>query len=269
MQKALLLAFCLLAGCGSYSESGLGSSLDDAFVGQLGISRSGVTDTPLAANAYRIRGYGNQNASFEKTNAVAMVRAAVLASNNGFEQFQILDFQTWEKSTLHSTPVTARTSTNINAHAYSSGYVSGHATSTTTFTGGVQYTLDRPRTDIVVKFVPINSPDAANALRVADVVSRYGKKAGLSREEIQAAMTVSPTKTAEPTNEPDFEQPPSSSSAPMVAEATAAIPAAYPNKAPTLDQLYKALSPSQKAWIDSLPPGRRADALMQIRDGSY
>lgn len=267
MKKTALALFLLLGGCGSYSEAGLGSSLDDAFVGQFGISRSGVSDTPLTADAYRIRGYGNQNASFEKTNALAMVRAAGLASSHGYDRFQIVDFGTWEKTSYHSTAQTAHTTTNIRANSYG-GYLSGTATSTTTITPGRTYTLDRPRSDIVVKFVRADAPDAGSALRVADIITRYGKKAGLSPEEMQAAMNIAPA------NETDFAAPQilTESEAPVEpppASATAPSPISYRQDGPTPDQIYKALSPSQKSRIDSLPLAQRADALMQIRDGTY
>lgn len=253
----------LLSGCGTYSETGLVSSLDDAFIGDLGISRSGVTDMPLAADAYRIRGYGNQNASFEKTNALAMVRAATLASSHGYARFQILDYATWEKTTYHSTPATAHTTTTLRANSYG-GYTSGTATSNTAITPGVTYGVDRPRTDLVVKFVRSGSPDSASALRVVDIIARYGKKAGLSPEEVQNAMNI--------------EEAPAVSSQPQQPVAAAATEAVSPLPPPsnrthhaaglTLDEVYKALTPAQRAQVDRLPPARRADYLTTIRDGA-
>lgn len=264
MKKLLFLAIGFaLYGCESYSESGLGSRLDDAFIGQFGISRSGVSDTPLATDAYRIRGYGNQNASFEKTNSVAMVRAASLASEHGYDRFRILDFDTWEKSTVHSTPATADTNTDIRLNSYG-GYVSGTATSTTTITPGRTFTLDRPRTDIVVQFVANDSANAASALRVAEIIARYGKKAGLSPEEMQAALITAPTPvTATQPQQASFEAPP-----PPREQIVSTRPHNR-SDGPTLDEVYKMLTPGQKAQVDSLPPAKRADFLGMIRDGAH
>ncbi len=269
MWKLFAAGICsALTGCGSYSESGLASNLDDTFIGRFGISRSGVTDTPLAADAYRIRGYGNQNASFEKTNSVAMVRAAVLASEHGYDRFSIVDFATWEKSTIHSTPITAHTSTNISAQTYG-GYVSGRAQSTTTFSGGETYTLDRPRTDIVVKFVPSDSREAASALRVADIISRYGRKAGLTPEEMQAALNIEPIPTGTGSPQETHGAATEVTTA-ALQEATKSPPAAFQQEpALTLEEIYAALSPAERARVNSLPPSQRADFLQMIRDGRY
>ncbi len=264
MMKALITVAIssLLAGCGTYSETGVASGLDDALFGKFGISRSGVADTPLAADVYRIRGYGNQNASFEKTNAVAMVRAAVLASENGYHRFNVLDFDTWQKTSVHTTPATAETTTNINAHSYG-GYITGSATSTTTITPGQTYSLDRPRTDIVVQFVRNGSAEAASALRVADIIMRYGKKAGLAPEEMQAVINIAPAPMAGEVTQQPFAEP-RQVTAPI--QAKISRPVALQQDRPTLDEIYKMLSASQKAQVNNLPPSQRADFLRMIRD---
>lgn len=267
MRKSIFLVCVLISGCATYSETGILSNLDDAYLGSFGFSRSGVTDTPLAANAYRIRGYGNQNASFNKTNALAFMRAASLAHEHGYDRFQIFDFSTWEKSTLHHRPATSYTTAQAGV-AVSGNVAYAAARSDTYYRGAQAYTRERPRTDIVVKFIRAGTKGAEDALLVSQIAKRYGKKSGLSKEELALMIgSNSPTETVT-----EFNQ--------SITKDKLVVPIqrvkrdtvkheAYRTESPTLDQVYKSLSRSKKNRINKLSPTQRADALQKIRNEKY
>lgn len=207
--RLIFLLYVLAAGCSTYSENGLMSRLDDQLWGSIGVSRAGFDETALASDAYRIHAYGNQNASHEKTAAVALVRAAELATEHGYDRFVIVDYDQWVSTSHYTTPTTATTdsTTNTNLYAHGSAYNVGQyryadlygranssTTSTTTIHPGQTYAIDKPKADIVVMFVSSGTPEASRALRVADVIARYGKLAGYKPKEptppVQAAPVI-------------------------------------------------------------------------------
>lgn len=273
----------LSAGCSTYSENGLASRLDDELLGSLGISRAGFDETPLASDAYRIHAYGNQNASYEKTAAVALVRAAELAAEHGYDRFVIVDYDQWVSTSYYTTPTTATTdsSTRTNLYAHGSAYDVGqytyadiygransNTTSTTTVHHGQTYAIDKPKTDIVVMFVPSDSPEAARALRVADIVARYGKLAGYKPEELQLIIDAA---DAAPRREP--QQQTLAEQAPSVAPvAKAAVqPTPVVAEAPvvrrerTLEEIYESLSDDEKFIADGMSPADRVNYLYSKR----
>lgn len=280
----------LTAGC-AYTESSFGDLLDEQTFGGLGISRAGFSETPLASDAYRIHAFGNKNASLEKTNAVALVRAAVLAQEHGYDRFVILGYDEWTETSYRTTPTTATTDTSTTArfNAYGTGYdvgsyrytdisgrVNAQSTSTTTIHHGQTYAVNKPKTDFVVLFVPSNAPEAARALRVADVIARYGKMAGYKPKKaaspVQAAsMTPAQPAPAAPVRAASAVagvEAPSDYVAP-VEPARIASPVQYDPALPTLDEIYKSLSAGEKARVNRLPPAQRAAYLEKIRERSF
>ena len=132
-------------------------------------------------DAYRINASGNAYTSREKTNAIAMVRAAELAREKGYEKFLILSFDEWSKVNTFVTSGEAATTTYGNATAYNFGNsvnVTGNATSHTTYSPPQYQTIENPRTDIVVRFVSADDPAAANALSVDQILAEFGPRAG-------------------------------------------------------------------------------------------
>lgn len=276
---------CALAqGCSSYTECGL-------LGGALGLSAAapdsniqtcqslygrpqGFSETPLAGDTYRIQAFGNSGTSRSKTNAIAMVRAAELADQNGFDRFILLDFNEWEKTSFYTSPSTATTDTNYNVSGYATNYgnysqgrLYGSANSETTIHHGQTETLESPRTDMVVKFIRSDSREGANALRVADIIARYGRTAGYRPKEASKPMQPAPAAPAAVGEPLDVvEAPPEP--APIYQTAIQPTPAAArisTNRGgPTLDEIYKSLPPGEKARVDRLPPGDRAAYLRQI-----
>lgn len=291
---SLILGFCLLlAGCSTYSENGVMSRLDDELWGSIGISRAGYDETPLASDAYRIHAYGNQNASYEKTAAVALVRAAELAAEQGYDRFVIVDYDQWVSTSYYTTPTTATTdsSTRTNLYAHGSAYDVGqytyadiygransNTTSTTTVHHGQTYAIDKPKTDIVVMFVSNNAPEAARALRVADVIARYGKLAGYKPKEAASPVQMASIIPTQPTPVAPAQAAPAMVE--DVEEQAETAPAAPPRPIapiqvsadraqPTLDEVYTSLSAGEKARVNRLPPAQRADYLEQMRERRF
>lgn len=146
----------------------------------------GFSETPLAADAYQIHVKGNAYTSSAKTNAIAIVRAAELTLQHGYKRFIIMDFDQWTKTTTQYTSGSATTTTTGSATANTYGsttYVSGSATSNTIYTPPTAYNIDKPRTDLVVRFVGENDVMAAKALVAEAMILQYGPKAGYKTEE--------------------------------------------------------------------------------------
>lgn len=177
MRSIFILLSCagLLSACATYTSNGLFGGYDEV---------------PLSADTWRIRGSGNAITKRSRTNAIAFVRAAELAAENGYDRFLILNYDEWEKTRTYETNTVAETTTTINGYAstYQTGpwaqtNVAGTARSTTTVDPGDRYDISKPVTDIVVKFVSKDAPDAANALLVRDVIKRFGPLAGYKTKD--------------------------------------------------------------------------------------
>lgn len=209
MIKSIILAgaaLVLAAGCATYEQGGL---------------FGGFNEVPLASDTYRIQGYGNAFAEFNftsraQTNAIALVRAAELAGERGYERFIVLDYNEWARTAYFSTPTTASTTVNFDGTATtkSSGWAtpygsstyysgrsntdfSGQSRATTTIKHGETYAVDSPRTDIVVRFVRSGSWEAGKALIASEIIARYGPVAGLKPEQIALLLDKSPRPTTE------------------------------------------------------------------------
>lgn len=251
MKAAILSALVLVSGCATYVEGG-------AF--------SGFNDTPLARDTYRIQSYGHEFSSRQVTNAVALVRAAELTATNGYDRFIVLDYDEWTKSEYYTTPATVTTDTDVSASARTRssancwGYYSvscsgssntnltGNATSTTTLKPAQTHEIEMPRTDMIVKFVALGSPESDTALLVHDVVARFGKTAGLKPEQAQLILQSVPSASA-------YYSPaaasiePAASFVPSAAQMTSATPS--PER--SIEEVYASLPPQERARVDAMP----------------
>lgn len=265
MKAAILSAFslALISACASYTEGG-------AF--------GGFNDTPLARDTYRIQSYGSEFTTRQKTNAMAYVRAAELAATNGYDRFILLDYDEWAKSVYYTTAATATTNTNVtgwantNASAdcsgianvygygnssfgsasarcngYSSTNVNANATSTTTYRPSQTYEFEKPRTDMVVRFVAARSPEGNSALLVRDVIRRFGKTAGLKPE--QAEFIVEQAGTG-----PAYYSAPAASAVPAAAATPYAVPgsSAAPRRERSVSEVYASLPAQERARVDEM-----------------
>lgn len=254
----------LVASCASYTENGL---------------FGGFRDTPLAADTYRIQANGNAFTSRSKTTAIAMVRAADLALQHGYDRFIVLDYDEWAKTSYYTSPTTATTNSVTNTNLYARGYgynvgnyrytnIYGNAdsrtTATTTINHGQTYAIEKPRTGIVVKFVSHGSKEAARALLASDVIARYGKIAGYKPAEgMQISQTAQMSPPA-PAQSPGLAE--TVQTAAHVQKAAAAINtlAAQPpveNRERTLEEIYESLSADEKFIADAMSPAERVNYL--------
>lgn len=279
------MAVCFLgsaaSGC-AYTESGFSDLLDEQTLGGLGFSRTGYSETPLANDAYRIHAFGNKNATHQKTAAVALVRAAALAKEHGYDRFVIIDYDEWTDTSYRRTPTTATTDTtttatfNANGTAYDVGSyryadvyrrAKAQSSSTTEIHHGRTYAIDKPKTDIVVMFVPVDAPEAARALHADGVIARYGKMAGYKAEEtprpIEAAATYAQPSSGYAAS-PELDRG-AVKATPLRAIAPTQVSTNH--DLPTLDEVYRSLSANEKARVNRLPPAQRANYLEEIRAG--
>ncbi|WP_084398618.1 CC0125/CC1285 family lipoprotein [Henriciella aquimarina] len=263
-----IIALTLTAGCATYTEGG-------AF--------GGFNETPLARDTYRIQAYGNGLTSRQKTNAIAMVRAADLARMNGYSLFMILDYDEWADTSHHTTPATVTTDTSYSGSGYTSasancntigyGYgsgstwcsgnartnVSGNATSRTTINPGQTYETEKPRTDLVVKFVSEGTPEASNALSVRQIMTRYGNAAGLNAEQLAARITPASvaSKPARPAQ--------LTMTAPPTAQSVPASRASSAADERTIEEVYASLPPHEKRRVDAMSIPERIGYLKASR----
>lgn len=245
------LALVFVSGCASYVEGG-------AF--------SGFNDTPLARDTYRIQSYGHEFSTRQVTNAVALVRAAELTATNGYDRFIVLDYDEWTKSEYYTTPATVTTNTDVSglartrSSASCSGWatvycdgnsttsITGNATSTTTLKPAQTHEIEMPRTDMVVKFVSLGSPESDTALLVHDVVARFGKAAGLKPEQAQFILQSVPSS-------PAYYSAPAASIEPAASIVPSAAPMspATPSSVRSIEEVYASLPPQERARVDAMP----------------
>lgn len=139
---------------------------------------------------------------------MALVRAADLASQNGYDRFIVVDYDEWSTVSSYTTPTTIGTTSTFSGNAYTNAYgygygnyatvrantsVYGQGYTTTTINPGQTYNFERPHTDIVVRFISRGARDAGNALLVNEIVMRYGQAAGISPEQSAALIARNPS----------------------------------------------------------------------------
>jgi len=245
----IVLTF-LVSACASYTEDGI---------------FGGFNEVKLAQDTYRIQAKGNSLTSRNKTNAIAFVRAAELAVENGYDRFVILDYDEWSKTSSFNTPGYATKTTNFYGSGYTSHYsgysstrISGTGYSRTTFDPGQTITTEKPRTDIVVKFIDQNAPQSANALLVQEVLSQYGQKAGFNglidttlAEATTNHQTIQRTSAYQTSKSKAY---PATNTTQNVGSDSARTPT---RKSRSMAQVYDSLSDKERAYVDSLPEGER------------
>lgn len=161
---ALVAATFILSGCTSYKSMG--------FAG-------GFEETPLAANVYKIHTRGNAFASPSKVKAIALVRAAELTLNNGYDRFLIHSLENWEKSqTVRTSPGSYRSSGSafVTPGAGGSAFVTGQ--STTTYTPPSYTKFSKPHSELVVQMLKPGDAGYENGLNPRQIISTYGPEAG-------------------------------------------------------------------------------------------
>lgn len=167
----LIPTIILLCACTTYQPEG--------FAG-------GFREVPLATDTYRVTASGNAFVSHSKTTAIAYTRAAVLSKEHGYDRFLILGFDEWTRTSTVTSPGSATTTYTSNTSVTGYGntaYGSTTGSAHTSISPPTTQTYNKPVTDIVVKFVSIDSSEYPKALSVEQVLSRYGPIAGYKPTE--------------------------------------------------------------------------------------
>jgi hypothetical protein len=136
MSKTLLVAIFLslsLAGCKTTYKK-------DGFMG-------GFTDTRMSENVWRINVRGNGLTSEERVSDIVILRAADLATQNGFSHFAFVSEAKGEDTVTTYTPGQSSTYGTVTANP-----MSNTATyyGTTTTSGGYFSTIKKPKAESVV-----------------------------------------------------------------------------------------------------------------------
>lgn len=120
----------------------------------------GFSELQLADDIYIVKFNGNGFTSMDRAFQFALRRSAELTKERGFKYLKIVDSSSNVNRSYHRTPVTANTTSNTNASIYGSyGHGSynafGNSTTntTTTFSGGEVYTIERPETYITIRLL--------------------------------------------------------------------------------------------------------------------
>ena len=130
----------------------------------------GISEIPLASDAYRISVTGNAFTGRSQMNEKSLLRAAELADLNGYRHFLVMDPDTYAAS------VAANPSQNGVAGVYNAPRT---------------VAVIKPGIDVIVKFVPDEYAAQTSALSVAKIYGLYGKQAAASAPTPNASLAAS------------------------------------------------------------------------------
>lgn len=106
----------------------------------------GYSETQLAPDVFRIHFRGNGYTSGERAQDFAMLRAADLCVQNGFDCFALLDERDSTSTSAISTPGYSYTTGSVYSYGNSATY-SGH----TVYSPGQTILVNRPRADLLIR----------------------------------------------------------------------------------------------------------------------
>jgi hypothetical protein len=245
------LLILLLSGCTSY-----GSAIESNWISQKTLKVSG------AGNAYTTDG---------RIEDYVMLRAAERALEAGYGYFIVSNSE--NTGATESRTVNGDYHTTVSAHTYSGTYGSPTTFATATTTGGpTTYNIYKPGRDAV--FVMFDQPPKGyrrgQYFEVVTVYNELGPKylrnfqpivngdIGTSEAPpIMAGVTDSAgvgTVEVVPVSTREARQPIHASATPEL---------------PTLDEIYRSLTASERTELNSMPPGDRASYLEEIRSQRY
>ncbi|MCW8471486.1 hypothetical protein OQJ19_12635 [Fluoribacter gormanii] len=148
--------FLALVGCATgYHPSGLSG---------------GFSELQLAENVYVVKFNGNGFTSMYRATQFALRRSAELTKERGYRYFNIVDSSANVNRSYHRTPVTANTTSNSSGSVYGSygygrynGFGNSTTNTTTTFSGGDVYAIERPETYITIKLYKTKNDGSLDA----------------------------------------------------------------------------------------------------------
>ncbi|WP_182352151.1 hypothetical protein [Legionella sp. PC1000] len=139
----------------------------------------GFSELQVANDTYVVKFQGNAYTNMDQAFKYALRRSAELTREKGYKYFKVISSSSNVNRSFYRTPVTANTTSNSRSSIYGNyGYGNynayGNSTrnTTTTFSGGDVYTMEKPITYIAIKLYK----DNANGLLDADIILSNFKK---------------------------------------------------------------------------------------------
>jgi hypothetical protein len=147
----------------------------------------GYSDAQLSENVFRVGFRGNGYTSADRASDFALIRAAELTLENGFNYFVVVN----ENNSVHASSYTTPTTTNSSAYV-SGNYVYGNSTTY----GGQTFTSYKPRNSVTIACFK-NKPEQFS-FDAGYLIHSLKTKYGL---EDYPAQTVVPAREAESSND--------------------------------------------------------------------
>jgi len=153
----------LSTGCTPYKADGL---------------MGGYAETPLSADTYHVTFRGNGYTSEARTRTGALVRAAELTLESGYDRFIILKAGVDTRTSAINIPGSYTESTTARA-TMSGNHLYGTATTSGTYTPGTSIDVERYTTGYVIKMVKMDHPYAHEGLDPRKIIEKYGAEFGI------------------------------------------------------------------------------------------
>lgn len=143
MRYIILLAIFLLSGCATpYQSKGI---------------NGGFSETRISENIFQVNFAGNGSTGLERSSDFALLRCAELTLESGYRYFILLNNKNAVSTSTYTTPMQAHTTGYTNTYGTVNTYPtygngsrsrysgSSYGQSTTYFTGGQVYNINRPK----------------------------------------------------------------------------------------------------------------------------
>jgi hypothetical protein len=252
MRFVVLLAF-LLASCTSYGR--------------------GVESNWVSQKTLRVSGEGNGLTTDGRIEDYVMLKAAEQAFEAGFKYFVMTSSE--NTGGVEQYTVNTPYHTTVSARTYGGFYGGSTTFATATTTGGPQsYSIYKPGRDAVfVMFDEI--PRGYRPSQYFEVVSVYNElgqkyiKNFIPVQAVDKSSFVGEMKNTRELIAPATFDTQNELNVERGAAAFQPTLASENPDVPTLDELYRSLSAREKSMVNSLPPGKRADYLQEIRNLRY
>jgi hypothetical protein len=110
----------------------------------------GYSETQIAPDVYRVQFAGNAYTSWERSQDFAMLRAADLTVNSGFNYFAILDETAYSSVSSITTPGQSNTSGSLYLHGGRGNYYGTYSERTTYKPPQTEY-IYKPRNELLIR----------------------------------------------------------------------------------------------------------------------
>ncbi len=154
-------------GCTAYNPDGFGG---------------GYSDTPLAANRYRVDVRGNGVTSAGRVRTIALVRAADVTLQNGFQRFVILasnDAESRHLATLYPGEYRASTTgVGVITGPYGARQMTYTGTTRGTYQPPTQVQITKHRATFEILMLKSRDAGFEDGLDANQIIARYGKEVG-------------------------------------------------------------------------------------------